>query len=799
MAVGLSFCAVLWGLWYLNHRGFSHKWRQSLISEVEKRGVYLTINRLTLNPLQGLVAKGVQIRASREEGPALATINEVVLDINYSNLVHGGDFLNAVELRRAKLSLPLGPPENGRLEISKINARVLLPPHQLNIENAEGLIRGMRVKANGRFINPEKMRWTKRAATPEGEDPLNRLHTALETLENLKLSGGSPELNLRFSGDLAHYPGNLFVEAIFHTGNFSVDGSYRVDSVRIAATLADGLARLDQCTIKDSLGTLDASGLFQLDTGELNLRLRSSLDLPGLIHAVRPGSSLDEPVFYSAPKLELNASARLFHPPSPGHNPRELKLAGRLSTGRFAVRSLMFESAAADFSWDGDRWYLHDARIQHKDGAFVLNAMQVPGDFRFNLDSRIDPRVFLPLLPVEAREGLQQWDFQVPPLLHLEGNGTKAALEAVEVKGHAQLGPTRARGVELKAVSVDLSCKGNVLTCENIKFERPEGIATGTVIYDFNTDELEFQNVRGGLNAQEVVSIFDRDLSLNLAPYRFKYRPSLIVNGKVGCRRGDWKRNHFRVEIEGASGMDYTFLGKDLNSTKISGTVMVVGDRLKLSHLDAKLFGGHLRGHADISLRKDQGDYTAEIFTEDVDFPSLTKLYFDYDTSKGKLNGSFAFSGLHDYVRDIDGKGQLVITDGNVFAIPIFGPFSGILNEVIPGTGYNDARKGTCTFAMKNGIVSTKDLLMEGRGFSILGEGKLFVDQDRMDFTARINAQGFVGKVLHPVSRLLEYVSDGSLSKPTWRPKRLPKVIFGPRKEPAPAPVAEPKEQRNGH
>jgi len=362
------------------------------------------------------------------------------------------------------------------------------------------------------------------------------------------------------------------------------------------------------------------------------------------------------------------------------------------------------------------------------------------------------------------------------------------------------LGATRARGTALKSATVDLGFKGNVLTCQNIKLERAEGIGTGTVVYDFNTDELRFQNVRTTLHPIEVVRIFDRDLAVQLAPYRFKARPALVVNGNVGCRHNDWQRNRLRVEVEGTRGMDYTFLKKELSSNKISGTVTILGDRLKLDGLDAAIWGGHLRGKADISLRKEQGDYTAELFTEEIDFPSLTKLYFDYDTSKGKLNGSFAFSGLHDWAKAIDGKGKLNVTDGNVFAIPIFGPFSSILDEVLPGTGYNDARKGTCTFEMRDGIVTTKDLVMEGKGFSILGEGKLYVVEDRMDFTARINAQGLAGKFLDPVSHLLEYVSDGSLSKPVWRPKRLPnmsslpglpslsKTFFGPRSQPSPSP-----------
>lgn len=794
VAVVLAVLTVLWALWYVSHRGFSHKWRQTVIEELAKRGVHMTVQRLTLNPLQGLVAKEVRLRTSKEGGRAMASIDEVVLDINYSNLVHREPFLNAVELRDATLSLPLdtAPALRARqLEISHLNARILLPPHHLSIEQAEAVVRGLRVSASGHFVNPEKFQWPA-SSDPHAPPPTARIQEILDALDRLKLSGGRPTLELRFSGDLAK-PSELFAAAVLQTGAFSVNGAARIESARIAATLADGRVRVDQCEIEDRDGTFNASGAFQIATGEADLQIRSTLDLPGLIHAVHPASAVNELVLYHPPLLELNATANLHDPAAP-----RLSLFGRLSTGRFAVKSLLFESAGADFSMESPnltrppaRWYLHDVCIRHKDGDFKLNALQTPGDFRFTLDSHINPAVFLPLLPAEARAKLAEWEFRTPPVLHLEGNGPACDAHAVEISGQAQIGATRARGVPLKSASFDLGFKSNVLTCRNIKLERAEGTGTGTVVYDFNTDELQFQNVRTTVNPVEVVRIFDHDVSAALVPYRFKTRPALIVNGTVGCAHDDWTRNHLRVEVDGAHGIDYTFLKKDLSATKITGIVSVVGDRLKLDDLDAALFGGHLRGKADISLRKAQGDYTAELFTDEIDFPSLTKLYFDYDTSQGKLNGTFAFSGLHDFARAIDGKGMLYVTDGNVFAIPIFGPLSGILNEVLPGTGYNTAHKGTCTFDMRDGVVSTEDLVMEGRGFSILGKGKLFLLEDRMDFTARINAQGIAGKLLDPVSHLLEYVSDGSLAKPTWRPRRLPKIMF-PSNPPHPTPTATP-------
>ena len=801
VAVAVALGVVLWALWYVSHHGFSRKWRRTLTAELEKRGVHMTVGRLTLNPFQGLVASGVQLHTSRARGHAMGTINEVVLDINYSNLVHGEPFLNAVELHNATLALPLTP-GTAALEISRINARVLLPPHQLNIEEAEAVVHGLRVRASGQFVNPEKFQWPADDASKQDRNPLAALQRALEALEALHIRGGKPTLELHFSGDLAR-PESLFVEAAFRAGAFQVDEAYKGESIRIAATLAGGRVRVDQCEIKDTQGALDASASFQIADGEGSLQLRSSLDLPALVQAIDPAASLNEMVLYGPPVLEIRGSASLREPGF--HRGR---FFGRIAIGRFAVKSLMFEEAGADFSWDGPldapleqaRWYLHDVHIRHKNGRFTLNALQTPGDFRFALDSRINPAVFLPVLPAEARARLAEWEFPATPALHLEGRGPSCRMGEVEITGSAQLGATRARGVALNRATLDLDLRSNVLTCGNIKLERAEGSGSGTVVYDFNTDELRFQNVRTTLNPVEVVRIFDRELAEQLTPYRFKTRPALVVDGVVGCAHDDWQRNRLNIDVNGTRGMDYTFLKKELSASRISGIVRILGDRLKLENLDASLFGGRARGKADISLRKEKGDYTAEIATEEVDFPSLTKLYFDYDTSKGKLNGGFAFSGLHDSLLAIDGKGQLIVTEGNVFAIPIFGPFSGILNEILPGMGYNEARKGTCSFEMREGVVSTHDLLIEGRGFSIAGDGSLFVAEDRMDFTARINAQGLAGKVLAPVSYLLEYVSDGSLSKPVWHPKRLPKAMFVPHGQPGtpPAPVGAPLPGRIG-
>jgi hypothetical protein len=108
-----------------------------------------------------------------------------------------------------------------------------------------------------------------------------------------------------------------------------------------------------------------------------------------------------------------------------------------------------------------------------------------------------------------------------------------------------------------------------------------------------------------------------------------------------------------------------------------------------------------------------------------------------------------------------------------VFAIPVFGPFSGILNNIVPGMGYNVAHDGTCGFAVRNGIITTHDFLVKGRGFNMIGDGRLFFLDDRLNFNIRLNAQGLPGVLLLPVSKLFEYAGTGTLENPVWKPVLL--------------------------
>jgi hypothetical protein len=155
-----------------------------------------------------------------------------------------------------------------------------------------------------------------------------------------------------------------------------------------------------------------------------------------------------------------------------------------------------------------------------------------------------------------------------------------------------------------------------------------------------------------------------------------------------------------------------------------------------------------------------------------VDFPKLTDLYFKYKTAVGLMNGRYEWTGIGSDARTMNGKGEVEVRNGDVFAIPLFGPLSDILNKIMPGVGYRVARKGNMSFTIKDGVIRTSDFHVDGGTFGMVGEGNAHFLDDKVDFDVRIDASG-AGAVLTPLYKFFEYKAEGSLKKPDWHPKIL--------------------------
>ena len=813
--------ALLWAGWYVYNRGFTRKWREQLAAELRRRGFDFTAGKLTLNPFEGLVAEDADLYLLDQHHTHLLNSNRVAVDINVRHLIQGKPFLNSLDLRDTRLSLPvdMADPDGPQLKVRHLNAKVAFLPGEVRITQAEGDFYGLQISVSGSLLHPESFSPSGAPASPEEREYRRQWARAITgEIEKVRADRSPPSLEVRFQGDLAH-PEDLRASAQLRGAGLQ-RGSYRLERLLLKLDYAAGAFHLREGSLRDRRGNLTLVGDFTPANGEARFQVQSGginppgtpvdprlasqpgLDLLALAHEFVDPGLLREWTLRDTPRWQLDG---LWRTGQPGPAAPALQLTGRLALGGFTYRlanpdrAFDFERAETDFSWKGDRWYLRDLRLVRPSAAagqqIAADVLSEPGQTRVRLTSTFDPMAFASLLPAKAREDVARLEFRDPPRVDLVATGRSLNnLADMKIEGQFSLGRTRYRGVGLNRLRGDFSMADGLLSGRKVSLERDEGVGTADLItYSFEKHEVQLTNVHTSLDPGQAGVWLDPDVYHTIQPFHFRKPPALSIHGNVQFNGG--RNSHLVTDVSAPGGMDYVFLKKNLPFQSIAGQVVFTEDRLWINDIRSELFGGQANGALNLALGRVK-DYTASLDVKNLDFVRLTKLYFDYDTSKGLLSGSYHFSGTGDDARTLHGAGMLDVERGNVFAIPFMGPLSMILGGVKPGLGYDEAHQASANFLTNGGKIYTGNLNVKGLGFSLFGGGWLGYMDDTMDFRIRMNTRGLPGAVLRPVSELFEYRSQGPLSKPVWRPLVLSAPLASLLKPVVAAPTPAPTKGR---
>jgi len=765
LAVVVAMFSVIGGGYYLARRGFGREWRYRVVEELHKRGVEADIGRLTLDPFRGLVARNVRIFDYKNRENTLARISEVSLDINYAALIHRQPFLNALDVRDAQITLPLKT-EGGKadkVQLTNFRAHVYFPPEQIYVSQAEGILCGIRISATGQLIKHENYQPSPAISPEEWQRRLSIAQRALNELEKFSFPEALPSLQLKFSGDVAEIE-KARIEATLH-GERLQRASYELRDLSAAAEWNDQHLNISHCEWSDGKGNFAGRADWNRETNRANFQARSSLDLKGFLDAFGLGEPLAGIDFHSPPLVEISGSL--------GFGPNRFRpdVIGHAAFGQFSYKTIPFSDLAADFSWDGERTFVRDLRVRHKTGQLRADLLDAPADFRLNVESTISPDALRALVPREPNEFLRDWEWQRSPAIRLAIRGKDRNPENWQGDGTVVLGRSRFRGTWMNSGNTRIHFADGALTCEDFHVSRDEGVGSGSFTYDFKKHEVRVSNIRSSLNPVDAIFWIDSKFSKTVAPFKFRRPPNVTANGIYQFRGG--KNTRLEIKVDGANGMDYVFLGKTLPFDRVSTQLLFTNDRLQILDVRGDIFSGALRGNADISLAKNNPRYHATLAVTNADFPHLTNLYFNYyhyRTARGQLSGAYDFDGFGTDARKMHGTGKVGVTNGDVFAIPVLGPISEILNHIVPGVGYSIARDAGAKFAIRDGIIHIDDFNVSGQLFSVVGHGDIHFLDDKIDLDVRISANG-PGIVLTPVYKLFEYKAEGSLKKPDWHPK----------------------------
>lgn len=766
---------------YLREAGIGFGAKEALARALGNNAIEVSIGRLALDPFAGLLARDIAIHDRNEGGRLIAKISDIALSLNLNELAHGRVVVDKLSLENAGVSIPVGNSETApRFEVQGVYAEVILLGDQLRLSRFEGLVEGIRVELTGLFLNPSAFRIhpsPKSAKTGSGAKTGNAttpgfVGKILGELATWKFPDGSPTLHATLEADLAK-PDSLRVDNFALRSGEILGKGWRLQEMEIRGRYADGALRIPRFFLKDATGALEASVEWSKSDGTVDGAVLSTLDpTPFVGLFAGKNEAMASLSFPKPPQVEARITVKT------GEAKPEISVTGMVLAPSFSFKGTDFREAGCHFAWKDGVVYARDVRFSVGRGVFDGQVWVAPEDFRISAENSIAPTSLIGLFDPKTREFLSKMEFDDLPDVSVSLRGTKLDFANIQGKGHLKLGRTAMRGSWLDSAEADFEIGDRCVTYRNFLIKTGDGRGTGSFAYDVGMQEARLTDIRSTLVPYDVLMWIDPKIAEAVKPYRFRVPPSATVQGKVHLK--DATKNNLAIHIESAEGLDYDLLRRTLHFGKTSAQVNVVGTKVNADIRKAALMGGDVNLKAVVSIDAKDPTFGADVKLNRVNFAQLTKLYFNYDDSKGVMSGNYKFQARMGEENLMRGSGNIRVEDGNVFAIPVLGPFSEILGAVLPGVGYQTARLATADFTAANEIINTKNLVIEGAGFSMFGSGDIHFMTSRLDMSMRLNARGIPGLVFYPVSKLLEYVSTGTVSEPAWRPKIIPRFNSKP-------------------
>jgi hypothetical protein len=748
---------------YLREVGIGYGLKERVAAALSGDGFRTEIGKLSIDPFKGLVATNVEVRETAA-ARNIATVERLAVSINFADLLAGRININHLRLDETDVSVPIGTdPEAPRLNANGVSAQLSFPGDQMRITSFEGEVQGVKVVLSGWLQNPRAFQ-LKDPAAQQPRPTQELVRKIIETLAGLQFPGTPPELRLKINGDLADLA-TLQISPISLRSGAIITPKWHIDGLEADADYEKQALNIKRLKVRVSGGDLNLSA--QWKDNICDFELSSTLKPESFLRLLPNGSPLADLKVPAAPQLE--ATGRITHS-SPAV---KYEVTGALQLGEFSYRGMHFDSFTTDFASSNGKIFLQNAKLLAAGGQVSANVLLAPGDFRLRLSNTIAPTAFGSFFPKKERELLKLFDFRDAPYLQLDVRGPKPELAAITGTGFLRLGRTSMRGYPLDWAESKLEIADSAVTYRDFALGRGKAAGKGTFVYDFGGQQILLQNIESTMLPVDVMMWIDPKIAETIKPYRFRQPPKVHANGVIHLKEP--KKNDLRLAIQSDSGLDYDLLDRTLKFGRTLADVNISGTKVLANVKSAELMEGNVGVNATISIDPADPTFGVDIGLRRVNFAQLTKLYFNYEQSSGVGTGKFKFTARMGQEQQMRGDGSIRVEDGHIFAIPILGPLSEIINRIMPGAGFQTARLATADFTVGDERINTKNLKIEGAGFSLYGYGDIYFIKDKMDLSVRINARGIPGLFLFPVSKLFEYVSTGSLSNPEWRPKVIPR------------------------
>jgi len=732
---------------------------QRIQEELERRGLEVSMTKLYLDPLGGVVARQVAVRQLMGQDAANFSADRVRFGFNWISWWRGEPFLQGGTVTAGRLDFLLDA--DTQVKLADIGANIEMTDNGLRVVDARFTLHHFRFQLDG-SLNLDEFE----PGPPLTEEQRKTRAATWRKIETvLKDFKGTKPVDVRLHFETA---ANNFLHS---TERLTIEGrdvlwrGVKVRSLFFDVEYAEEKAML-QGTVALERGELNVEANWRNPRKNVEIRFRSNMDLT-LLRSTFPEGLSEVLAQTEFPNLPAN-DGLIALDWSDGF---KYRIQTRSEWKNFTVKGTKFKSFYLPVSYDGTRILIPEMKIENETGSCTASLFsdgknQVKG----RVASDLDPTSFKQIFGPGAQPFFDSLQLKTGPKIEASINGTELKPEALKIEGQIDLQDFSYKGVQILELKTKFTYWDGKLHLPDLLMKRSEGQATAEVWHDFKNKIVSIKNGKSELMPVEVATIFGAKLASYLSPYQFSKSPKVEIEGVVDL--DTQAKTNLAVDVI-AKEVSLKFLGKTISPKNLQARVVFKGKNLTVKiQSPTQLFGGDIVAQIDFALADEKAKYMAVIDITDEDFQGWLETYFDNkDDLGGKVTGTIRVQGILDDNASIKGGGELAVTDGALYQVPIFIGLSQFLNAIIPNLGYAKASNARMSFDLENGKVIVRKIDIYSVSAALIGSGTYDFIKDDLDMSMRANIRGIIGLVFFPASKLFEYRGSGTLKDTKWEPK----------------------------
>lgn len=366
-------------------------------------------------------------------------------------------------------------------------------------------------------------------------------------------------------------------------------------------------------------------------------------------------------------------------------------------------------------------------------------------------------------------------------------------LESYGFEAIVKAGRTYYRDVLVNSAQTNVRIDPNIVTMTNARMQinnnphlaernirggtAESQLAASRVVLDFNKNTAVVEGLQSTVYPDYALKMFSMDASKALSEFTF-FSP-VTINGTGVFPMGDdfsMMKSSLTFSTRGSQ-VNYPLLGTVLQMSKVSGSVSVTPDWVKVQNLNGNIWGGSFIGET-LDIQIDHGNaINGSLHAKGMKLNLIGRSYGIDDMNSADVEVTVSFRSKNGSIPTITGGGSAYLRNGNIVEIPLFGALGKAIGA-LPGLGQFTNYKiseADCDYYFDNGYIRAARFEAGGSNMELSAiSGSVNLVTTRVDALLQLRFRQLPGLLTSPFyilsKRLFKIKGVGPLSNVDWYP-----------------------------